>query len=343
MLELQYLAKLDSLEMLYDDAFLSRLQSALRAAAPRWGASAEADLSLLTISENATFKLEDAASGQKLIVRVHRPDYHTREQILSELAWIDALRRDGVVETPGPVPTQDGPLLTEFSDGETKRFAVAFEFMSGKEPDAESDLGKWYSKLGEINARLHAHSRDWARPESFDRKVWDFDTIIGARAYWGDWRRALGLTDDGKAILERTHEALKQGTARYGMGADRFGLVHCDMRAANLLVDGDRLGVIDFDDCGLSWFAYDFPAAISFLETEPYVPDLQAAWLEGYRRVAPFGAEHEAALPMLIILRRMQLTAWIASHAETPTAQAMGAGFTDGTVALAERYLTREG
>jgi Ser/Thr protein kinase RdoA (MazF antagonist) len=111
------------------------------------------------------------------------------------------------------------------------------------------------------------------------------------------------------------------------------------MRAANLLVEGDRLGVIDFDDCGLSWFAYDFAAAISFMEHEPFIPDLMAAWLEGYRRVAPLDAEHEAALPMFIMLRRMQLTAWIASHAETPTAQSMGTAYTDGTVALAERYL----
>ena len=66
------------------------------------------------------------------------------------------------------------------------------------------------------------------------------------------------------------------------------------------------------------------------MEHEPYIGELQAAWLEGYRKVAPFAREHEDALPMLIMLRRMQLTAWIASHAETPTAQAMGEAYTDG-------------
>ncbi|WP_256388879.1 phosphotransferase enzyme family protein [Agrobacterium sp. TS43] len=111
------------------------------------------------------------------------------------------------------------------------------------------------------------------------------------------------------------------------------------MRAANLLVEGERLGVIDFDDCGLSWFAYDFAAAISFMEHEPYIPELMDAWLEGYRQVAPLAAEQVAALPMFIMLRRMQLTAWIASHSETPTAQSLGAAYTDGTVALADRYL----
>ena len=44
-------------------------------------------------------------------------------------------------------------------------------------------------------------------------------------------------------------------------------------------------------------------------------------------------------LPTFVMLRRLLLTAWIASHAETPTAQALGAGYTDGTVALGEQFL----
>ncbi len=307
-----------------------------------WGVSGDADLRLLTISENATFLFDDVARGRKLIVRVHRPDYHTEEEILSELAWIEALRSEGVVETPKPIAAADGSLLQRFFDGVSERHAVAFEHMPGKEPDADADQVKWYGALGEINARLHGHSRTWRRPARFARKTWDFERIIGAGAHWGDWRAALGLTAEGRAVLERTHGVLQAQTAAYGSGADRFGLVHCDMRAANLLVEGDRLGVIDFDDCGLSWFAYDFAAAISFIEHEPVVPELMDAWLEGYRRTAPLAAEHVAALPMFIMLRRMQLTAWIASHAETPTAQAMGTAYTDGTVALAETYLSRQ-
>lgn len=111
------------------------------------------------------------------------------------------------------------------------------------------------------------------------------------------------------------------------------------MRAANLLVEGERLAVIDFDDCGFSWYAYDFAAAISFMEHESFIPGLRKAWVAGYRRVAHFSAEDEAALPMFVMLRRMQLTAWIGSHGETPTAQAMGAAYTRGSVALGAAYL----
>ncbi|MCB2813659.1 hypothetical protein KQ880_15190, partial [Listeria monocytogenes] len=59
----------------------------------------------------------------------------------------------------------------------------------------------------------------------------------------------------------------------------------------------------------------------------------------GYRSVAPLSEEDERAIPMFLMLRRMQLTAWVASHADTPTAQSMGEDYTRGTVALAQRYL----
>lgn len=327
--------------MIYDEGFLLRLESALRAAMPKWGIPGDAKLSLLTISENATFA---AGEGDAMrVIRVHRPDYHSEAEILSELAWIEALRREGIVATPRPIAGTDGSLLQRFADGATERHAVAFEYMPGKAPDETSDLTRWYGHLGAITARLHAHSRGWTRPEGFARKIWSFDTIIGDGAHWGDWRAAEGLDAPARALLERTHALLARQTEAYGSGPDRFGLVHCDMRAANLLVEGDRLGVIDFDDCGISWFAYDFAAAVSFIEEAPELPALMRAWIAGYRGAAPLDEAHVAALPMFVMLRRMQLTAWLASHAETPTAQELGAGYTQGTVRLARAYLARHG
>ncbi len=325
--------------MLYQDAFLQRLEAGLRDNLPKWGLPATAPLRLLTISENATYLAEDAAGGRRIVFRVHRPDYHSKAEILSELAWVKALLEAGVVETPRGIPATNGDLLCAFPDAGTQRYVVAFEFMSGKEPDASDDLVKWYRKLGGINARLHRHSRGWRAPAGFARKLWDFDTIIGAASHWGDWRDGLGLKVDGAAILERTAALLRRQTDELGKEPDQFGLIHCDMRLANLLVDGERLAVIDFDDCGLSWFGYDFAASVSFLEHEAYIGELMDAWAEGYRTVEPLAAEQAAALPIFVMLRRMQLTAWIASHSETPTAQSMGEPYTDGTIALAERHL----
>lgn len=319
---------------------------AVRLALPRWSLSETTELSLLNISENATYLADDPRAGRRIVIRVHRPGYHTGEEIESELAWIEALRAAGVIETPRPIPAVDGSLLCKVEDGAAPRYAVAFEFMSGREPRPSEDLPGWFRQLGGINARLHQHSRNWAPPNGFTRKLWDYDAMLGDRPLWGDWRRGLGLDQMGAeamAILDRTALSLKERLDHYGKGPERFGLVHADLRLANLLADGGRLGVIDFDDCGFSWFVYDFAAAISFLEHEPFIPALMEAWLEGYREVAPLAEEDAAEIPVFVMLRRMLLTAWIASHAETPTAQELGAAYTRGTVALAEQFLVRFG
>ncbi|SOD91892.1 phosphotransferase enzyme family protein [Caenispirillum bisanense] len=326
--------------VLYDDAMVDLLTDGARAVAGHWGLPADAPVRLLTVSENATFRA-DPADGAPVILRVHRPGYHTRAEIESELAWIGALRAAGVVDTPEPLRGADGGHLASFVLAGEERLVAAFTFMPGAEPAPTDDLRDGFHKLGGISARLHHHTRSWPAPKGFVRKTWDFDTTVGPRPHWGDWRAALGLTASGAALLERTCDVLHRRLAAYGTAGDRFGLIHADLRLANLLIDGDRLGVIDFDDCGFGWFGYDFAAAVSFFEHDPVVPRLQEAWVAGYREVAPLTAEDEAMLPTFVMLRRLLLTAWIASHSETPTAAAAGgAAYTDGTLVLADRFLS---
>src|ERR1700737_1863725 len=219
------------------------------------------------------------------------------------------------------------------------RQVVAFEHICGHEPDQSASLPSWFLKLGTLTARLHGHSRSWKRTLAFQRKTWDFDAMLGARPLWGDWRAGLGLQEPDKRFLQRVADRLAESLNAYGVESHRFGLVHADLRLANLLVDQDRLGVIDFDDCGFSWYFYDFAAAVSFIEHQPIMSELQTAWVEGYREVAPVSKEDEAMLPVFVMLRRMLLTAWIASHSETDTAQALGTTYTHGTVAMGDQFL----
>jgi Ser/Thr protein kinase RdoA (MazF antagonist) len=318
---------------------IESMQAELGSALPRWGMSPHATLTFVSHSENTTFLAHDPQSGQRLVLRVQRIGYHTPAEILSELSWISALIADGIIDTPRPLPDDNGLSLCPVQLNGLTRQVVAFEYMSGHEPDQSASLPAWFRKLGAISARLHQHSRHWQRPTAFQRKIWDFDAMLGVRPLWGDWRAGLGLRNSDAQLLQRVADALAQRLDAYGRESHRFGLVHADLRLANLLVDGERLGIIDFDDCGFSWFFYDFAAAVSFMEHQPIVTELQSTWLEGYRTIAPVSNEDEAMLPVFVILRRMLLTAWIASHSETDTACLLGTDYTEGTVAMGERFL----
>jgi Ser/Thr protein kinase RdoA (MazF antagonist) len=313
------------------------------AALPRFGLPATATVELCNVSENHTYRVDDAASGRTYALRLHRPGYRTAPQIASELAWIDALREHGAVDTCVAVPARDGERVIEVAvDGLGARHAVLFDWVPRAEPQTQGDdVVDGFRTLGALSARMHAHARAWKLPPGFDRPAWDYEHTLGSRGHWGRWQDGLGMGPEEKGQLDRLDAVIARRLEAYGQSPERYGLVHADIRLANLLVDGPHVRVIDFDDCGYSWFMYDFATTVSFIEDHPRVPDLRAAWVDGYRSVAPFHPADEAELETLVMLRRLLLVAWIGSHHTFATeAAALGEGFTSGTCALAETYLS---
>jgi len=323
----------------YPPAVIAELTARVVDNLARWRFPPSAAVTLLNVSENATFALSDP-NGRELVLRVHRVGYSSAEEIRSELAWMSALRGDGVIETAAAVPGADGEHVQVLASrtGGPERFAVAFERLPGTEPDSR-DAARWFERLGELTALMHRHAQSWRLPEGFRRKRWDFDAMVGPQGFWGPWRSGIGLDQAGVVILEKVLDVIRLRLARFGQGADVFGLVHADLRLANLLVDGTHLRIIDFDDCGFSWYLYDFATSVSFIEHEPIVPHLLQAWVQGYCRRMPLRAEARAEIPTFVILRRILLTAWLASHAEVPFAREVGRSYTAGTVALAQELL----
>ena len=297
---------------------------------------------LINLSENATYKVV-SASGESWALRIHRPHYQTEASIASELAWAVALREAGVAITPIPVRGRDGALIQRVTDSDlqSERLAVLTKWETGVTPEITDKLESSFETLGALTARMHGHARMWQRPSWFTRQRWDFESSLGdERPLWGRWRNGMGMTAERLQLFERTVQLIKSRLERYGNGPNRFGLVHGDARLANLLVDGEEVMILDFDDCGFSWFMYDAATPVSFYEHEPQVPALLEAWKTGYRKVAPLAAEDEAEIPTFVMLRRLLLVAWIGSHSDTELAQSMGVQYTSDSCALCENYLT---
>ena len=306
-----------------------------------WDLPPDAQARRINVSENVTYLVE--AFGEKAVLRLHRPAYHSCRAIECELAWANALREAGAVRTPRARVGRDGVAVQIARAPGLSRFAVLFDFVDGNAPDESQDLTGRFSQLGAIAARMHRHSQAWSRPASFERLRWDADAVFGPDATWGDWRDAPNVTRPVSSILEPVQALVCQRLAAFGQEPDRFGLIHADMRLANLLMDPSGTVVIDFDDCGFGWFLYDFAAAISFIEDHPQVPALREAWIGGYRLVQPLSDVQVAEIDTFVMLRRMALLAWIGSHIEAPEPQALAPHFADGTAALGQAYLDRMG
>ncbi|MCG5432902.1 phosphotransferase [Mycobacterium sp. MYCO198283] len=311
-----------------------------RAALPAYGRPEDAPLELLSLSENATYLV--GRDADPLVLRLHRPGYHSLAAIRSELCWMAALRRETAVVTPELVPARDGSDVVTVMLGERELHVDAYTFIPGCTAE-EQPNGVGFDELGRLTAAMHDHADTWCPPASFTRFRWDVDATLGPRARWGNWRRAPGLTAADSAVIERAATEVARRLTDFGFGADRFGLVHADLRLANLMIDpstpGSPITVIDFDDCGWSWQLADLGAVVSFIEDTPAAESMIAEWLHGYREVRRLPDEHLAMVPTFVMLRRLTLTAWVASHADADHALAVADGFAAGTAGLARRYL----
>ncbi len=309
--------------------------STARAATAHWGFGPAAEITGLCVSENVTLRVREA--GADAVLRLHRPGYHSRPEIAAELAWSQALRADGVCRTPRAWRTRDGQPVAEVAG----TYATLFDHVPGAAPGPDDPAGGMQA-IGALAARLHVHSRSWRPPPGFARFRWDLPAALGTPhgpGRWGSWRSAVsGLGAADVTLMTDAEERVRAELTGYGTAPDRFGLVHADLRAANLLVSGTaEVTVLDFDDCGWSWFWYDLAASVSFLEHTAELPDLVTRWLDGYRTVAePAGSPPLAAL---VTLRRLQLLAWSAGHAQTAMVRSLGPDFAAGSAAVAERYL----
>jgi Ser/Thr protein kinase RdoA (MazF antagonist) len=322
---------------------MDRVTACARAALRHYDCHPGTSVELLNVSENATFLVSDPGTGPS-VLRVHRLGYHTEQEIASELAWMDALRAEAGVRTPRVLPAGDGQrVVTVPGNGGPARYCVRFEFLSGTEPGGEPEgalTGAHFEELGQITARMHRHARGWSRPAWFTRFQWDYAAAFGGAARWGRWQDGVGVGSAERRVLGRLDDALHARLKAFGRGPERYGLVHADTRLANLLVYQGSVSVIDFDDCGFSWYLYDLGTSVSFFEHSPEVPALVDSWLTGYRRVGQLTAEDEAEIWTFIMFRRLLLLAWIGSHHGVDIAAELGAGYTQGSCDLAESYLS---
>ena len=335
---------MDDFDRLSQDEQLIRIEAALLANLERFGVAGDSRVEMINHSENTTYRIEDSAGQPPCVIRVHREGYHSRRGIECELAWMRALNDEAAVPTPRPIPGIDGELIqTVNGHGLPRaRFAVRSAWVEGEAPD-ERRLIEPFIQLGEVTARTHMHSRSWVPPENFERLRWDFETTLGANPNWGRWEIAPGMDGVDRTLLERMAQLIRRRLEAFGLAPERFGLIHADFRLANLLVHEGETRVIDFDDCGMGWYFYDLATALSFMEERSDVPELIAAWCEGYRRIQPIDAAGEAELMTFLMLRRMLILAWMGSHGETDLAKELGIPYTNDTLPLAEAYLTSHG
>jgi len=247
-------------------------QQALR----HWQLSAE-QISLIKYRENAVFKVL-TTDGGRYALRIHRPGYHSDRALHSELQWMAALATSGF-RVPEVIATVDGRLMvTETSAllGIPHQIDL-FGWIEGEQiGSVENGLGndateinRIYHAIGETAAQLHNHASQWQLPKGFKRHAWDREGLVGEQPFWGRFWELESLSPEQKNLLIRTRDRIRTELEHYDQRPERYGLIHADFVPENLMVDGDSLRLIDFDDAGFGWHLFELATALYFIRDDP--------------------------------------------------------------------------
>jgi Ser/Thr protein kinase RdoA (MazF antagonist) len=243
----------------------------------------------------------------------------------------------GVVIPEVFVTRSDDELLLA-SDGTY----VLFALMKGSGA-SHDDMRRIAPQLGEATAILHACVQESGQLGSLgpaSRWRWDLSAFEGPAPRWGAWQSAVADDKQLLLVLLAAYEEMQQRLDTAPRETETFGLIHADLRAANiLLVESNLVGIIDFDDCGFGWFIYDAVTALSFYEAIPGSLALLDGWMTGYRQIHNLDAAMLSLAPSLVIYRRLLLTAWLASHPHASIPGISKSDFGPDTARLARHYL----
>jgi Ser/Thr protein kinase RdoA (MazF antagonist) len=332
-----------SFAALSEEAQALRLAALARAALPAWGLEG-AGLALLKYRENAVFRV-DGAGGARFALRVHRPGYRSDAAVRSEVAWMRALAEAGV-PTPAVQPTRAGDVLVyaEAPGVPEPRQCDLLDWVQGAPLGslehgvdlAPEALGRSYRTVGRIAGRLHAHAAAWEPPPGFERPSWDAASLVGADPAFGRFWELPGIPDEALGPLlaarDRAHARLA------ALPAPR-ALVHGDLIPDNLLVQGDAVRVIDFDDCGWSWVGFELVTSLFPLLVSGGFDVGREAWLEGYRELRPFPDAELEAVPDFVMARALSYLGWPAGRPEIATQRKLVPFLVQRIAELAALYL----
>ena len=313
-----------------------------------WGAEG-GDLELIKYRENAVFKLLKP-DGTPYALRIHRSGYHSDEALKSELQWMSALNEAGI-HVPVLVPALDGQsFVVASADGLPGPHQIdVFEWVEGSQlgsvEEGVSDpdiVTHTYHTIGALAAKLHNQATAWTPPAGFVRHSWDAEGLVGEQPFWGRFWELGSLTQEQVALLVQARDRLYADLSAYAATPgheQRYSLIHADFVSENLMVEGDDVRLIDFDDAGFGWHLFELATAVYWEMEDDYYPAAWSALVDGYRLHRDLPDSQLRYMPLFTLARSFTYLGWVHTRSETETAKELAPLIIAKACRLARSYL----
>lgn len=206
-------------------------------------------------SDTCTFVIETNQEGTFLL-RLHSG--RTKEEITSEIAWLDLLKTKIDVPLPKGVLDRTGSetFRVEMGNGENC-YASLMRWVEGEHPSERLTEEQIYNE-GVLLAKLHKAAQNLELPPGFNRPVWDEHSFRKAMTRLKLHYHSFLTDEEFEQYLSAT-EKLYIWLAKQHKHKNRksYGVIHGDLHQGNIIFQQDEPRAIDFGRCGWGYYLYD--------------------------------------------------------------------------------------
>jgi len=211
------------------------------------------DIVLLRDFENFVFEYEK--DGIEYILRFTHSSHRSFELVEGEIEWIEYLSKNGAnVYTP---IHSSNDTLAEKIDATDGSFFIVVSFVKalGDHPDSSKYSDNFIVNWGETLGMMHRLTKEFKPSKPRYRRIhWYEDDLFMPERH---------IPDQYEIVKQKFVDHIAY-LKKLPQDRDSYGLIHTDAHQGNIIVKGDKLKVIDFDDASYKWFMSDIAIVVYY-------------------------------------------------------------------------------
>lgn len=244
-----------------------------------------------------TNHLVTTSSGERYLLRQHRTESRSLAMLESEMLLLHHLH-DAGLEVQRPVLLPAGNFIFSNDVGR-------FSLLSWIEGEVLENINDSQAEaVGVLLASFHNAARDFVLPTGFERP--QYDAVYLEKTL--NELRAIDWLQPDMALFEQSMARAKQVFAEPGIP---WVLIHADLHLGNMVWQGAKVAMIDFDRSGFGPVSYDIATTFGYLEHES-----RTSFLRGYETVLPLPQGFAKKRSLFTIAEWLTNLAFLAARAQ---------------------------
>ncbi|MCT1905527.1 phosphotransferase enzyme family protein [Oceanobacillus sojae] len=213
----------------------------------RWGYD-EGSATILRASANFIF--EFYKEGEQFFLRFNDSSERNYSSIEAELNIVKCLGNRSL-NVAQPIASLNGNDIEVVETKLGTFLAVVFEALEGKHLDMEEISDQQAYIWGQSLGNLHANLKQLPEKYRVNRPSWK-ELLLEVKE----------ILPKKELAAHKEADKLLSWTDTLSLSKENFGIIHYDFELDNVIFNDNTIGMLDFDDSSVHWFAADIVYAL---------------------------------------------------------------------------------